>query len=254
MTSPDGITWTSRTSADNDWTSVTYGNSLFVAVASSGSGDRVMTSSNGIDWTSRTSAADNDWMSVTYGNSLFVAVAVSETENGVMTSGQLTCVLGSTKILMGNGLFKEIKDIKRGDEVMEDIKTNKTNIVSRVISIKVENKNMIKIPKKILNNDEDLFITEVHPIWTNNDEKRLLSKDIEGAEKYVIKEDILYNLQYDTEGTYYANGIKIDSLSPYHKYYNLPKELYIDEKKYVKGIIIQDENDKRRNKPKLIKK
>ena len=45
MTSPDGITWTSRTSAaDNDWRSVTYGNGLFVAVSTTGSGNRVMTS------------------------------------------------------------------------------------------------------------------------------------------------------------------------------------------------------------------
>ena len=38
-------TWTSRTSAaDNDWRSVCYGNGLFVAVSSSGTGNRVMTS------------------------------------------------------------------------------------------------------------------------------------------------------------------------------------------------------------------
>ena len=39
------ITWTLRTSAaDNSWFDVTYGNGLFVAVAGSGSGNRVMTS------------------------------------------------------------------------------------------------------------------------------------------------------------------------------------------------------------------
>jgi hypothetical protein len=60
MTSPDGITWTSRTSAaDNAWTSVTYGNGVFVAVSSnSGTGNRVMTSPDGITWTSRTNAAE----------------------------------------------------------------------------------------------------------------------------------------------------------------------------------------------------
>ena len=61
--------WTSRTSAaNNNWTSVTYGNGLFVAVAGSGTGNRVMTSSDGITWTSQTSAADNDWYGVAYGN------------------------------------------------------------------------------------------------------------------------------------------------------------------------------------------
>jgi hypothetical protein len=88
MTSPDGITWTSRTSAaDNSWASVTYGNGLFVAVSYSGTGNRVMTSPDGINWTSRTSAADNFWYGVTYGDGLFVAVSSSGTGNRVMTSG-----------------------------------------------------------------------------------------------------------------------------------------------------------------------
>ena len=44
MTSSDGITWTSRTSAaDNFWLSVTYGNGLFVAVSDDGV-NRVMIS------------------------------------------------------------------------------------------------------------------------------------------------------------------------------------------------------------------
>ena len=47
-----GVDWTSRTSAaDNEWNSVAYGNGLFVAVASAGTGDRVMTSPEGITWT-----------------------------------------------------------------------------------------------------------------------------------------------------------------------------------------------------------
>jgi len=79
--------WTSRTSAaDNGWLSVTYGNDLFVAVANSGTNNRVMTSPDGINWTSRTSAANNAWRSVTYGNGLFVAVSTTGTGNRVMTS------------------------------------------------------------------------------------------------------------------------------------------------------------------------
>ena len=46
MTSTDGITWTIRTSAvNNEWRGVAYSNGLFVAVARTGSGNRVMTSS-----------------------------------------------------------------------------------------------------------------------------------------------------------------------------------------------------------------
>ncbi|MFY9207870.1 MAG: hypothetical protein WAO33_02030, partial [Candidatus Nanopelagicales bacterium] len=83
--------WTIRTpAADNSWYSVTYSAGLFVAVASSGIGNRVMTSPDGINWTIRTSAADNGWRSVTYSAGLFVAVASSGTGNRVMTSGTST--------------------------------------------------------------------------------------------------------------------------------------------------------------------
>jgi hypothetical protein len=54
MTSPDGIYWTTRTSAaDNNWRAIAWSPvlGLFAAVAYSGSGDRVMTSPDGIYWT-----------------------------------------------------------------------------------------------------------------------------------------------------------------------------------------------------------
>jgi hypothetical protein len=59
---------------------------LFVAVASTGSGNRVMTSPDGVNWTIRDSAADNTWWGVAYGNGLFVAVASTGSGNRVMTS------------------------------------------------------------------------------------------------------------------------------------------------------------------------
>jgi hypothetical protein len=95
MTSPDGITWSNQTSpVDNDWNCVTWGGpsgqELFVAVASSGTGNRVMTSPDGINWTVRSSAADYIWTSVTWGGlagqESFVAVAASGIGNRVMTS------------------------------------------------------------------------------------------------------------------------------------------------------------------------
>jgi hypothetical protein len=49
MTSPDGITWTLRTSAaNNSWLSVAYGNGLWAAVSYDGTGNRVMTSGENI--------------------------------------------------------------------------------------------------------------------------------------------------------------------------------------------------------------
>ena len=46
-----GVWTTSKSAADNQWFSVCYGNGLFVAVAFTGSGNRVMTSPDGITWT-----------------------------------------------------------------------------------------------------------------------------------------------------------------------------------------------------------
>lgn len=89
MTSPDGETWTLRsTPADNSWLDVCWSPdlSLFVAVAQSGSGNRVMTSSNGTTWTIRTSAADLSWRKVVWASSLGLFVAIASSSATVMTS------------------------------------------------------------------------------------------------------------------------------------------------------------------------
>jgi len=94
--------WTLRpTVADNEWSSVCWSPELglFVAVAASGTGNRVMTSPDGITWTIRTSAADNNWSSVCWSPelNLFVAVANSGTGNRVMTSlDGITWVIGAS--------------------------------------------------------------------------------------------------------------------------------------------------------------
>ena len=63
LSSPDGITWTSRISgSSNILRDVTYGNSTFVVVGHSGT---VLTSSDGTTWTSRTSGTSNTLYGVT---------------------------------------------------------------------------------------------------------------------------------------------------------------------------------------------
>jgi hypothetical protein len=55
-TSPDGITWTSRTPSEAMWfQDISYANGLYVAVATDGT-NKIMTSPDGITWTSRTTA------------------------------------------------------------------------------------------------------------------------------------------------------------------------------------------------------
>jgi hypothetical protein len=122
MTSPTGIVWETQTGSQTidqaqQWRSITFGDGLFVAVASSdsatGAGYRVMTSPDGLDWTSRGSIPDNDWSAVTYGDGLFVAVAESGTGDRVMTSPDgitwtsrtSAADLEWTQITYGSGLF-----------------------------------------------------------------------------------------------------------------------------------------------------
>ncbi|HBS04251.1 MAG TPA: hypothetical protein DEA96_04745, partial [Leptospiraceae bacterium] len=77
--SDDGQDWTAGPASElSSWSSVTYGNGLFVAVADFGT-NRVMTSPNGINWTSRTAAENNFWRSVTFANGIFVSVTDSGT-------------------------------------------------------------------------------------------------------------------------------------------------------------------------------
>jgi hypothetical protein len=123
-----GITWTAQTTSATSqvWRSVAYGNGLFVAVAASGTGNRVMTSPDGITWTSRITPADNNWIDITYANGLFVAVAQSGTGDRVMTSPDgINWTLGTTpadnnwgSITYGNGLFVAVAASGTGNRVM----------------------------------------------------------------------------------------------------------------------------------------
>jgi predicted RecA/RadA family phage recombinase len=111
---------------DNSWRQVTYGNGIFVAVAYTGTNNRVITSPDGITWTSRTSATENNWLSVTYGNSLFVAVANSGTNDRVMTSPDGITWTSRTSaadndwlsVTYGNNLFVAVASTGTSDRVM----------------------------------------------------------------------------------------------------------------------------------------
>lgn len=70
-----GEIWTAYPVPENNlWTSVTYGNGVYVAVSQTGS-NRVMRSTDGVNWTAHLATANIPWTSVTYGNGKFVAVA-----------------------------------------------------------------------------------------------------------------------------------------------------------------------------------
>lgn len=102
------VTYADGYPADLDWRGVAFGNGVFVAVASSGTGTRVMTSSDGLTWTPRQSATDSDWNAVTFHNNLFVAVgtdAVMTSTDGISWTA-VTAPLGYWDSVVGcNGTY-----------------------------------------------------------------------------------------------------------------------------------------------------
>ncbi len=122
-----GVIWHQLDAAtSNNWTSVCYGNDLFVAVASSGTGTRVMTSPDGKLWTTRTSAADIAWNQVIWSGTLFVAVATSGTTNCIMTSPDgITWTQRTTpntnvyySVAYGAGIYVAVAATGTGNRVM----------------------------------------------------------------------------------------------------------------------------------------
>ncbi len=121
------LQWTEGTaSAPNHWTSVAYGNGVFVAISSDGT-DQVMTSFDGVTWSAQSAAMARPWTSVAFGNGLFVAVSTSGTNglgaNGYGTDQVMTSPDGVTwtqrlagdwntwaAVTFGNGMFVAVGD------------------------------------------------------------------------------------------------------------------------------------------------
>jgi hypothetical protein len=84
LTSPDGITWTERTSASAEILGIAFGNNQFVAVGYETAWNpdigrwqvcgAILTSFDGINWTNRALATNDALYGITYANNQFVAV------------------------------------------------------------------------------------------------------------------------------------------------------------------------------------
>ncbi|MBI38767.1 MAG: hypothetical protein CMF59_04150 [Leptospiraceae bacterium] len=85
MTSPDGINWTARSAPEaNQWQEITFGNGLFVAVASDGT-NRIMTSPDGINWTARSAPEANQWRKSAFGENRFISISDNGTHQVMST-------------------------------------------------------------------------------------------------------------------------------------------------------------------------
>lgn len=180
-----------------------------------------------------------------------------------------SCIATDTDILMADGSLKKIQDIKRGDIVAGDADMTKTHIVSRVTMDRLGCDTDIcmyvfepeclgtMIPHK------SLYITKLHPIIYEHDNIKTRRtadcfENINGVTKrHDIAKNILpplidiktgnndayfvWDLQYDTIGSYVANGVTIQSRHPRSIYTPLNKHLYHDINKYSEERT--DDND-----------
>jgi hypothetical protein len=65
---------------------VTYGNGVFVVVASGYDSRAAATSPDGVTWTARTLPSGNYWRSVAYGSGIFVAIAGGMTADSIISA------------------------------------------------------------------------------------------------------------------------------------------------------------------------
>jgi hypothetical protein len=122
---PDVTAWTSHASpGGNGWSDITYGNGVYVAVATGGDGQRVMTSSDGITWTLHTPLGEAlSWKSVTFGAGLFVAVSngndvVTSSDGITWTRRTPSSRINWWSVTYGGGLFVAVAGSGAGNRVM----------------------------------------------------------------------------------------------------------------------------------------
>jgi hypothetical protein len=162
------------------------------------------------------------------------------------------CLDGSTLILLGDGSTKPIREIQRGDLVSANLDCSIVHRVSRLvkqyqhplayIDVIVFEPNSIS-PGQPQNR---LIISQGHPIFYRG--CRYIASCFEGlhgVKRYNVGYDVhdvlnvdsngnyyYYDLQFDDDGTFVAEGIIVQSRSPWSHLTPLPKELYFDESLY----------------------
>jgi hypothetical protein len=165
------------------------------------------------------------------------------------------CIASNTEILLANGTTKLIQDVVRGDLVAGDPSMKKSYKVANIPStlylddvtmdlvIFKPNSLGINIPNK------KLITTPGHPIiwnhsrraaryFTNCDGVKLVERSLPVDE---CNERILWDIQFETIGTFVANGVTLQSRHPQSRFTPLPRELYFDDALYSTSL--KDDND-----------
>ena len=185
----------------------------------------------------------------------FGILATSGTGSGSIAAitSAFICVAKDTMILMADGKETPIQNIKRGDFVAGDTQIQSKYKVARLIKTPLSASTPVKIVKINKNAIEpnypnrDLIMSSGHPILYNGVRRRAkLFKKYPGvkyskipANKILPIDDnkktySLYNLQFQHDGSFVANGVVVDSVPVKSSLMPLPKELYFTKAFYIR--------------------
>lgn len=161
------------------------------------------------------------------------------------------CVSPQTQILMHNGTTKEIHRIERGDLVAGSYDLKIVHQVAEINRGYFDNQaklEICEIKKNALSlnrPNQNLLIMSHHPVIHENARRPVkclrylpLIQNLNhlSIDQYLTPNNenkyILYDLQFDHEGSYIANGLLIQSRSPYSNITPLAKHLYFNQKNY----------------------
>ena len=207
-----------------------------------------------------------DFSDCTYDNNLFYPIwtdnspACPNYTNGtpgatggmnILTAKVILCLHPDTLILLSDGNYKRIADLQRGDYVAGDIGMEKIYRISNIPISSYSPKqrmNMAILEPGCLGNNypfQKTIMTEGHPIFYNDKRRPALcfrnflgidfQDQVEGYKLLPISERgtvDLYDLQFDVDGTFVANGLQVQSRCPRSICTPLPKELYFDQSLY----------------------
>lgn len=162
-------------------------------------------------------------------------------------SSTILCLAENTQILMANNTLKLIQDLVREDVVKDPFSDSGHKIACILKSNFSANQkiDVAKIGKDSIYNDypfTDTYLSGWHPILYKNKRKPAKCfQKIKGCEWYdktINAMDILpinsngfyslYNLQFDHEGLFVANGLIVQAVSPWSCISPLPKDSFYD--------------------------
>jgi len=162
----------------------------------------------------------------------------------VLKLAPLVCLAGDTLITMSDGSLKEIKDIQRGDITSTGYTVAKLRKEPHHHSGKGD---LITFDPGCLGNNlpfQKIIVTPAHPFFYKGSRRPAscftnlpgvtLHKNVTFREFFQTTDQTvyLYDLQFDCDGSYLANGVEVQSRSPNSHRTPLEKDLYFDATLY----------------------